>query len=258
MRAALPFLLASALFAAPATLAAQAHGAQEAPAAKPSQGPAPEAASPSHGATPAHEAAPAAHGAEAPGHGTGGAHDGAAAHHGPEVKLPGMHRPLTPGEQYAIKLFNFLLFAGALVWALKGVLAAAFKARAQEIEERLDQAERDKAEGEAQVRELEARMAGLQGELAEILTRAEADAEAEKQRVLDAARAEAELILAQARAEIGFQQRQAEQDLRALVAELAVEGATERLKRRLEGTEAAPVLDRAIEQVGQRAEGVKG
>ena len=121
----------------------------------------------------------------------------------------------------------------------------------------LAQAEKDKAEGEAQMKEMEAKMAGLEGELAGILAKAETDAEAEKQRVLEAARAEATQILAQAQAEIGFQKRQAELELRALVAELAVEGAAKRLESRMQGPDAAKALDRAIQQIGQQTGGVQ-
>jgi F-type H+-transporting ATPase subunit b len=101
-------------------------------------------------------------------------------------------------------------------------------------------------------------MAGLEGELEGILSKADADAAAEKERILAAARAEAEAILAQAKSEIEFQRRLAEQELRALVAELAVEGATRRLQARLEGPGAAVLVDRAIDQISQRAsEGVQ-
>lgn len=147
------------------------------------------------------------------------------------------------------------MFALLLILPLKGVLSAAFKARAQELEERLTQAEKEKAEGDAQVRELEARMAGLEGELDSILSKADADAAVEKERILEAARAEAKLILSQAEAEIDFQRRNAEQELRALVAELAVEGAAQRFRTRLEGATAATVVDRAIDNISQRASG---
>lgn len=237
----LPVLLLAALIGGSApTLAAQEHGAAPAQAA-PAQ-PAEHAAPVSHEPAGAVDHAAAKDG----GHGGG-------AHHGPEVKLPFMHRALSPNEQYLLKAFNFVVFALLLILPLKGVLSAAFKARAQELEERLSLAEKDKAEGEAQVRELEARMAGLEGELAGILSKADADADAEKERVLAAARAEAEIILAQARTEIDFQRRLAEQELRALVAELAVEGAALRLRSRLEGPAAATMVDRAIDSISQRA-----
>jgi F-type H+-transporting ATPase subunit b len=214
---------------------------------------------------PAHEtqATPPQHGEAGPGeagHGpaAGGEHaaaagHGAGAHHGPEVKLFGT--VLSPGAQYLIKLINFALFAGGLIWLTKGALSAAFKARAQEIEDRLNQAEKDRLEGEAQVRELEARMAGMQQELGGILAKADADAEAEKQRILAAARAEAEVILAQAQSEIDFQRRHAEQELRALVVELAVQGAAQRLQNRLQGAASEPVVERAIEQISLSAGG---
>jgi F-type H+-transporting ATPase subunit b len=100
------------------------------------------------------------------------------------------------------------------------------------------------------MKDLEAKMAGLEGELAGILAKAGADAESEKQRVIEAARAEAGQILAQAQIEIGQQKRLAEQELRALVAELAVEGAAKRLEATLKGAEAAKALDHAIQQIG--------
>lgn len=238
-------ILPSVLLGAAIGFASLALNAQAHPAA-----PAEHAAQPDAHGAPAHEAAApgtAPHAAEA-GHAGG-------AQHGPEVRLPFMKRGLTSGEQLGLKFFNFAVFALLLILPLKGVLSAAFKARAQELEERLTQAEKEKAEGDAQVRELEARMAGLEGELDSILSKADADAAVEKERILEAARAEAKLILSQAEAEIDFQRRNAEQELRALVAELAVEGAAQRFRTRLEGATAATVVDRAIDNISQRASG---
>lgn len=215
----------------------------------------PAPASQEHAAQPTgHQTQSAIHATPEHGAAQGGAHAGAASH-GPEVKLPFMKRALTPGEQLGLKVFNFVVFALVLILPLKGALSAAFAARARELEERLTLAEKEKAEGEAQVRELEAKMAGLEGELGSILSKADADAVAEKERILEAARAEAEVILAQAKAEIDFQRRNAEQELRALVAELAVEGAAQRLQARMEGPSAATMVDRAIDSISQRASG---
>jgi F-type H+-transporting ATPase subunit b len=173
---------------------------------------------------------------------------GAEAHHGEKVLLFGKH--LGPTAQFLLKLLNVLIFCGLLFWVLKGVLGAAFKARANEIEAKLAQSEKDRAEGEAQVRELEAKMAGLQAELGGIMTKAEADAEAEKQRILEAARLEAEQILSTARSEIEYQRRLAETELRELIANLAVEGAEKRIQQQMQGENVARVMDLAIEQIG--------
>jgi F-type H+-transporting ATPase subunit b len=169
------------------------------------------------------------------------------AHH-PEIKLFG--RSLGTLAQFGVTLFNFALFAGILGYLLKGALSSAFKARAKDLEEKLSQAERDKADAGRQIQELENRMAGLQQELEGIMAKADADAETEKQRILESAKVEAAQIVDQTRAEIDAQARQAEAALRALVSELVVAGAAQRLEARMQGQAAAQVLDQAIDHVG--------
>ena len=265
--------LAAALGLSSLALTAQAHATpaaekHSAPAAEPAAHPAEHAAKPADGhATPeaAHAAAPAGHG-EPAAHGDA-AHGAAAGggHHKAPMTLFG--KDYGNGGAFLVQLLNFALYGAALFFMLKGALSTMFKSRKEELETLLAQAERDKADGEAQMQELEAKMAGLEGELAGILSKAETDAEAEKQhvleaakadtdaeaekqRVLEAARVEATQILAQVQAEIGHQKRQAELELRALVAELAVEGAAKRLEAKLQGAEAGKAVDRAIQQIG--------
>jgi len=235
--------LAAVLALGPLGLAAQTHDAHATPAAEKHEAPVA-----GHSAPPAEGHAPEAHGTEAAGHEATGHEAKGGAHHGPAMKLFG--KEYGNGGAFLVQLLNFAIYGAALFFLLKGALSAMFKSRKEELETLLAQAEKDKAEGEAQMREMEAKMAGLEGELAGILAKAETDAEAEKQRVLEAAKAEATQILAQAQAEIGFQKRQAEQELRALVAELAVEGAAKRLETKLQGPDAAQAIDRAIQQIG--------
>lgn len=178
--------------------------------------------------------------------GSGEAH--ATTHHGPEIKLFGS--TLGMGGQFLVKLFNFAILAGGLFFLLKGALSTAFKARAKELRESLDQAAKDKAESEAQLRDLDAKMASLQSELQEILNRTEAEAQGERDRILASARSEAEAILARAQSEIEHLKHQAGLELRALVAELAAEGASRRLEAKLQGALASEVLDKAIDHVG--------
>ncbi|MDR3685306.1 MAG: hypothetical protein P4L11_16375 [Geothrix sp.] len=207
--------------------------------------------------TAGHEAQPAGHEGQAPegeaaseaAHGEG-AHEAGhgAGHHGPAMKLFG--KEYGNGGAFLVQLLNFAIYGAALFFLLKGALSAMFKSRKEELETLLSQAETDRAEGEAQLKAMEAKMSGLEAEMAGILDKAKADAETEKQHVLEAARTEAALILAQAQAEIGYQKRQAEFELRALVAELAVEGAAKRLEAKLQGPDAGKAVDRAIQQIG--------
>lgn len=242
--------LAALLTLSPLGLSAQAHDTHAAPAAETHGTPVA-----GHDAQPAEGHATEAAGHEATGHEASAQEGHGGAHHGPAMKLFG--KEYGNLGAFLVQLLNFAIYAGALFFLLKGALSAMFKSRKEELETMLAQAERDKAEGEAQMKEMEAKMAGLEGELAGILAKAETDAEAEKQRVLEAARTEAAQILAQAQAEIGFQKRQAEQELRALVAELAVEGAAKRLEAKLAGPESAKAIDRAIQQIGQQTGGIQ-
>ncbi|HNX30039.1 MAG TPA: ATP synthase F0 subunit B [Holophaga sp.] len=185
-------------------------------------------------------------GTSAPAEGHGKAEEGG--HHAAPVKFMGLE--LGPLGKFVLQVVNFAIFFAILFLVLKGALSSAFKARAKELEDQLSQAEKDKAEGAAQLLELEARMKGMQAELADIMAKAEAEAESEKRRILDAAKTEAAQILALAQAEIDFQKRLAEKELRAVVAELAVEGARRRLEAQVQGDVAEQVLDRAIREIG--------
>lgn len=232
--------LSASLLLSPLALAGQTHeAAQQEPQAHAPGGPATEA--PSHDPS-----QPGGHEAAASGEAHSQAHGDA--HHRPAMTLFG--KAYGNLGAFLVQLLNFAIYGAGLFFLLKGALSAMFKARKEELVALLSQAERDKAEGEAQVQALEAKMAGLEGELAGILAKAEADAEFEKQRVLESARTEAAQILATAQAEIGHQKRMAEQELRTLVAELAVAGATQRLEQSLQGPAASQVLDRAIHQIG--------
>lgn len=231
--------LSALLSFSPLALLAQSHGTTQAVEKH-------ETPAASHEAQPAgHEgqAAPEAQHGEAAHEAS---HEGG--HHGPAMKLFG--KEYGNGGAFLVQLLNFVIYGAALFFLLKGALSAMFKSRKEELETLLSQAETDRAEGEAQMKAMEAKMSGLESEMAGILDKAKADAEAEKQLVLEAARAEATLILSQAQAEIGFQKRQAELELRALVAELAVEGAAKRLEAKLQGPEAGKAVDRAIQQIG--------
>ena len=186
---------------------------------------------------------------EGDGHnGAGHRHGGDDGHHGQTVALFG--KEIGGMGQFSLKLLNFLIFAVLIFMLLKGVLKAAFRARATEIETKLAQSECDRLEGEAQMRGLEAKMAGLEEDLRGIMAKAEVEAEAEKQRIIETARAEADQILAQAKSEIEHQWRAAEKELRGLVARLAVEGAEQRLRQSVGGSVAAEMMDRAIQRVG--------
>jgi len=197
---------------------------------------------------PAQETHNAAHDAHSENSHKDHGHADEGSHHGTPVYLFGVE--LGDSAQFFLKLLNFLIFGGLLFWALKGTLSSAFRARANEIEMKLLKSERDRLESDAQLRELDAKMAGLEQELDGIMDKARTDAELEKQRILSAARAEADQILAQVQSEIEYQKRLAEAELRGLVAKLAVECAESRIRTQVQGESAIKIMNQAIRQIG--------
>jgi F-type H+-transporting ATPase subunit b len=177
-----------------------------------------------------------------------GDHAGEGGHHGTPVDFFG--RQIGDTGQFFLKLTNFLIFGVLLFLILKGTLASAFRTRANEIEMKLLKSERDRLEGEALLRELENKMSGLEQELGGIMEKARTDAELEKQRNLESARAEADQIMAQVQSEIEYQKRLTEAELRGLVAKLAIEGAEARIQRQVQGDSAIRIMDHAIQQIG--------
>lgn len=170
---------------------------------------------------------------------------------GQEIHFLGMSLGIV--GQFLAKLLNFAVFFAALYFMLRGSLKAAFKARKEEVEAQLNQAERDKAEGEAQIQKLDQRMRELELELEESRNKAEAEAEQEKQRILDAARQEAEQILEQARQDVANHYRLAEKALMEKVADLAIEGAKTRIQAQFKDKGenlTRALMDQSIRQIG--------
>jgi F-type H+-transporting ATPase subunit b len=125
-------------------------------------------------------------------------------------------------------LFLFLLYRTALPavrnWAI---------ARRDRIVDELEQAARARAEAEALKAEWERRMERMEHELAGIRDQALADAQRERERILQAAQATAAAIAADAERAAAQELRKAIADLRAQVAREAVATAGEVLRDRL-------------------------
>jgi F-type H+-transporting ATPase subunit b len=87
---------------------------------------------------------------------------------------------------------NFLLLAAVLGWLFFRPVRDALERRRSQIEEEQSAAAGARAEAERALREARARRAELEGSLAELRQRAEREAEKERERLVDAARAEAQ------------------------------------------------------------------
>lgn len=137
----------------------------------------------------------------------------------------------------------------ALVWILYKLLfrgasfsiPQALRDRGRGIQERIGAAERSHQEAEARLAAIETRLAGLPAELTALQRDAEAEAEGEYQRLLEASRRDADRILKQGKQEIEAAAKLAQKELTGLAAALAVDLATARIREHL-----TPEQDEAV------------
>ncbi len=131
------------------------------------------------------------------------------------------------------KWINFAIVAGLIVWVFGKKLPSVFRARAEAVSSAITSATGAKAAADAQLRDAETRLANLQREVAELRALAEKEAAAEVERLRAATQSDAQKIAAAAKAEIEAAERAARLELKALAANLAVDGAESFLAKQL-------------------------
>jgi F-type H+-transporting ATPase subunit b len=131
------------------------------------------------------------------------------------------------------KWINFAIVAGVIVWVFGKLLPPVFRKKAEAISSAIANATNAKAAADAQLREAETRLANLQKEVAELRAFAERESAAEVERLRAATQTDAQKIAAAAKAEIEAAERAARLELKALAANLAVDGAETLLVRQL-------------------------
>jgi F-type H+-transporting ATPase subunit b len=131
------------------------------------------------------------------------------------------------------KWINFAIVAGLIVWVFGKKLPSVFRARAEAVSSAITIATSAKAAADAQLRDAETRLANLQKEVTELRALAQTEAAAEVERLRVATLSDAQKIAAAAKAEIEAAERAARLELKALAANLAVDGAESLLAKQL-------------------------
>jgi F-type H+-transporting ATPase subunit b len=131
------------------------------------------------------------------------------------------------------KWINFAIVAGVILWLCLKKAPAFFSGRASAIGSAITTATAAKAAADAQLREAETKLANLQKEVAELRAFASRESAAEVERLRAATQNDAQKIAAAAKAEIEAAERTARLALKALAANLAVDGAESLLAKQL-------------------------
>lgn len=148
---------------------------------------------------------------------------------------------------------GMVILFGALIFAkVPGMAAGALDARAAKIRAELDEALRLRQEAEALLEQIKAERAKAEQHAAEIIANAESDAERLRQEA--AAKLEEQIARRRQMAErkIATAEAQAAADVKAAAAELAAQVAETVLAARLAGQASDPLIDRAVQEIGDR------
>jgi F-type H+-transporting ATPase subunit b len=193
-------------------------------------------------ASPRAQHATDSHGHASDGHATGLVDAAAQAGHADEHAAGEAHH----GPNYVALAVNFAVFAGALVYFLRKPMKSFFAERKAGIAQSFAAAEAARRDTAARMAELDARLAALDAQVQDILTRAAEQAAAERDVLLEAARAEAARLLAQAEAQVSDLESESVRRLKVVAAELSVEVARDIIEKQLAPEDRSRFFERTL------------
>lgn len=128
---------------------------------------------------------------------------------------------------------NFLMLAALLGYLIKKHGGPLLAARSQEIKESLEAGQKAKVEAEARAAAVQAKIANLDREIAELRANSKAELEREADRIRREAENELSRIEHQAQAEIIAIGKQAQNEVRQFAAKLALDLAEQKIRGRM-------------------------
>lgn len=158
----------------------------------------------------------------------------------------------SPSDSPTGWIFRWINFAIVfiLIWYFFAKVAGpAFRKNREEISRKIAEGTRARETAEQQRREVQAKMAGIQNEIAAMSAEAQQGAELEAKRIRDLAKKEAEAIDRAAQAEIQAAQRAGQIELKIRAARMAVERAGTLLQQELTPANEAALLRSFVGQV---------
>ena len=190
-----------------------------------------------------HAVEAAGHAAEAAaGHG-GDAHGGG---------LTGPHGPLSPAKlkDFGWRVMNFAALMVILIKFLKKPLVDSLKGRQQSIAAEFEDLETRRGDAERNYKEYESRLAGIDDELKEMVQKAIAQGQAEKERIIEEANRAAEGIKRQAEMAVQNEIAEAKRRLKAEVTEQAAVMAEEIIKKNLQDADQNKLVEDYLTKLG--------
>lgn len=148
------------------------------------------------------------------------------------------------------QLANLALFLGVALYFVARPIAAMFRKRQLEVEERLREAKALRAEAARLEADVHERMARLDVEIAEIRARGIAEGEAERTALSERADREVERARREAEAEIGRRLAAAKQELKRTAADLTASTARELLSAQITDDDRHRLFEESVTRLG--------
>lgn len=149
------------------------------------------------------------------------------------------------------QLANLILFLGLLWYFVARPMAALFRKRQVEIEERLRDAKARREEAARLESDIREKMAHFDAEMAEIRERGASEGHSERQALLERATQEAERVRRESREEIQRRLDAAKDELRRTAAELTAASARALVVREITDEDRKRLLEESVEQMEQ-------
>jgi F-type H+-transporting ATPase subunit b len=131
------------------------------------------------------------------------------------------------------KWINFVVVAGLVFWSFRKYVIPFFRKNAESIGSAITKATTAKAEADRQLREAEEKLAHLQQEVTQLRATSQREGAAEADRIRIISQSDAQKIGLAGKAEIEAAERAARLELKAIAANLAVDGAEALLVKEL-------------------------
>jgi F-type H+-transporting ATPase subunit b len=149
----------------------------------------------------------------------------------PAVKFIARHTGLTNNQAYWLCIgLNFAVIFFAMAGLLRKILPGYFKGRTSSIQKGIEEARKMSEDARRRLTEVEGRLSRLDADLAAMQREADENAKIEEQRLLAAGEEERKRIVTSAEQEIEMAANAARRDLKAYVADLAVELAEKKIR----------------------------
>lgn len=150
---------------------------------------------------------------------------------------------------WTLVIFGLLLIVlGKFAW---GPILSALQKREAFIRDSLSQAKQDRLDAEARLKELEQRLSLAREEASGIVEEGRRDAEVVKRKIEADARKEADVMIGQAKREIGLARDGAVKELYGLTARLATEVASRIIGKEIDAAGHERLINESIEELGR-------